>query len=121
MQKSFLKQNILIKSFRCGVTVSINSIKVGDEVCSIRKHKGINVTPDMKGIVTTIEEQTVEVAFPGKNGIFLFQIDELRLSSIPLFGHLHDNAKAEGVKHDQEKPDMSLLSPIAMFKIAEVM
>ena len=26
-----------------------------------------------------------------------------------------------GVKHDQEKPDMSLLSPIAMVKIAEVM
>lgn len=27
----------------------------------------------------------------------------------------------EGVKHDQEKPDMSCLSPIAMVKVAQVM
>lgn len=30
-------------------------------------------------------------------------------------------AKPTGVKHDQEKPDMSLLSSIAMVKVAEVM
>lgn len=30
-------------------------------------------------------------------------------------------AIASGVKHDQEKPDMSLLSSVAMVKIAEVM
>lgn len=30
-------------------------------------------------------------------------------------------SKGTGIKHDQEKPDMSLLSPIAMTKMAEVM
>src|ERR1700676_3987996 len=30
-------------------------------------------------------------------------------------------SQVTGVKHDQEKPDMSLLSPIAMIKIAEIM
>lgn len=29
--------------------------------------------------------------------------------------------KATGVKHDQEKPDMSLLSPIALTEVAKVM
>lgn len=29
--------------------------------------------------------------------------------------------EASGVKHDHEKPDMSLLSSIALFKIAQVM
>lgn len=32
-----------------------------------------------------------------------------------------EESKLTGVKHDQEKPDMSLLSSIALFKIAEVM
>lgn len=29
--------------------------------------------------------------------------------------------KKEGIKHDQEKPDLSLLSPIAINKVAQVM
>lgn len=29
--------------------------------------------------------------------------------------------QATGIKHDQEKPDMSLISSIALFKMAEVM
>lgn len=32
-----------------------------------------------------------------------------------------NNIQASGVKYDQEKPDMSLLSPIAIKKMAEVM
>jgi len=32
-----------------------------------------------------------------------------------------EQQQATGIKHDQEKPDMSLLSSIAIFKIAQVM
>ncbi len=42
----------------------------------------------------------------------------LEIIGTPLHG---GNPSPSGVKHDQEKPDMSLLSSIAMVKIAEVM
>ena len=55
------------------------------------------------------------------SGLTYKNIEELQAEQVRLSLQAQLKNQPTGIKHDQEKADMSLLSPIAMLRIAEVM
>lgn len=99
----------------------MSEFKVGDKVRTIEEHGYLGLRSSDVGTIIGFEEEgeTTAVQFDAgvRNTPMLFTTSEL----IRVQGYVEQLPSAEGVKHDQEKPDMSCLSPIAMVKVAQVM
>lgn len=89
--------------------------KVGDIVRTKEDHGYLNIS--ILDILTVVDIDGRNIFVKFKDRTLLFQCEELVFGS-----ELNSSPNVPtGIKHDQDKPDMSLLSNIALTKVAQVM
>jgi hypothetical protein len=113
------------------------SFRVGDKVRTRENHSYLNISTSDIGEVISGSKYGVDVKFMSGRTILFDKaevtlandnfLEENKMSNNNEFDgkarapeYITDN-KSTGIKHDQEKPDMSLLSTAALIKMAEVM
>lgn len=89
----------------------MSKFKVGDKV--IRNHGAGLIVPGTKGVIVAIDSNKVCVSWEGCEVIQSYRGDVQ-----DVVGIVETNV---GIKHDDGKPDFSLLSPTALEQMAAVM